>query len=107
VLSVIPIKVEKKQSSFDLYRSIVDSTRNTNLENGDVLVISSKYIANSQNRLLDLEKIKPSTDAMELSEKYQLGSKFSEVILRESDSIFGGITGFVLTSADNILAPNA
>lgn len=106
-LCVIPIKVEKKQSGFDLYEDIVNSLRDIVLENGDVLVISSKYISNSQNRLLDLEKIRPSADAIELSKKYQLDSKFSEVILRESDSVFGGITGFVLTTSDNILAPNA
>ncbi|HEX9845951.1 MAG TPA: coenzyme F420-0:L-glutamate ligase [Candidatus Nitrosotenuis sp.] len=106
-LSVIPIRVEKKQTSFDLYQSIVGSLGNVILENGDVLVVSSKYISNSQNRLIDLEKVRPSTDALVLSKKYQLGSKFSEVILRESDSIFGGIAGFVLTSSDNVLAPNA
>lgn len=106
-LSVIPVKVEKKKPGFDLYEGIVDSLKDTVLENGDVLVISSKYISNSQNRLLDLEKIMPSSDALSLSKKHQLGSKFSEVILRESDSIFGGIAGFVLTSSDNLLAPNA
>jgi coenzyme F420-0:L-glutamate ligase len=106
-LSVIPIKVEKKQTSFDLYQSVIDSLNDVILENGDVLVISSKYISNSQNRLIDLEKVRPSAAALDLSKKYQLGSKFSEVILRESDSIFGGIAGFVLTSSDNILAPNA
>jgi coenzyme F420-0:L-glutamate ligase len=99
--------VEKKQTSFDLYRSIIDSLNDVILENGDVMVISSKYISNSQNRLIDLEKVRPSADALALSKKYQLGSRFSEVILRESDSIFGGIAGFVLTSSDNILAPNA
>ena len=33
--------------------------------------------------------------------------KIAEVILRESDVIFGGISGFVITSSDNIMAPNA
>ncbi|MFB5615228.1 MAG: coenzyme F420-0:L-glutamate ligase, partial [Candidatus Nitrosomaritimum yanchengensis] len=33
--------------------------------------------------------------------------QIAEVILRESDKIFGGITGFVITSSDNIMAPNA
>jgi F420-0:gamma-glutamyl ligase len=28
-------------------------------------------------------------------------------MIRESDFIFGGITGFVITSSDNIMAPNA
>jgi coenzyme F420-0:L-glutamate ligase len=99
--------VEKKQTIFDLYQSIIDSLNDVILENGDVLVISSKYISNSQNRLIDLEKVRPSADALALSKKYQLGSRLSEVILRESDLIFGGIAGFVLTSSDNVLAPNA
>jgi len=34
-------------------------------------------------------------------------SKIAEIILRESDTIFGGIPGFVITSSDNIMAPNA
>jgi F420-0:gamma-glutamyl ligase len=33
--------------------------------------------------------------------------EFAEVIIRESDKIFGGISGFVISSSDNILAPNA
>ncbi len=33
--------------------------------------------------------------------------KIAEVIIRESDVIFGGISGFVITSSDNIMAPNA
>jgi coenzyme F420-0:L-glutamate ligase len=106
-LSITPIRVEKKHTHFELYQSIANSLKDTTLENGDVLVISSKYIANSQNRLLDLEKVRPSSDALILSKKYQLDSKLSEVILRESDEIFGGVTGFVLTSADNVFAPNA
>jgi len=33
--------------------------------------------------------------------------EIAEIIIRESDKIFGGIAGFVITSADNIMAPNA
>ena len=29
------------------------------------------------------------------------------MIIRESDIIFGGVSGFVITSSDNIMAPNA
>jgi coenzyme F420-0:L-glutamate ligase len=105
-LSVIPIKVQKKNSGFDLYQTIMESL-DQNLENGDVLIISSKYIANSQNRLLDLEQTKPSNAANSLSQRYNLGPSLAEIILRESDKIFGGIGGFVLTSSDNVLAPNA
>ena len=36
-----------------------------------------------------------------------MNPKISEIIIRESDFVFGGISGFVITSADNIMAPNA
>ncbi len=108
-LSVIPIKSRKKQSSFDLFKEIVNSLQNSGvtLENGDILVISSKYISTSQQRLLDIDKIKPSKDVSHLSDKFQLNPNVAEIIVRESDVIFGGIPGFVIASTDNILAPNA
>src|SRR5574338_371610 len=105
--AVIPIRVQRKQSRFDLYDDLVQSLKEHTLETGDIIVISSKYVANSENRFVDLKKTRPSSDAEELTKKYQVESKISEVILRESDTIFGGIAGFVLTSADNVLAPNA
>jgi len=42
-----------------------------------------------------------------LSKKYRLRPEFAEVVIRESDDILGGISGFVISSSDNILAPNA
>jgi coenzyme F420-0:L-glutamate ligase len=106
-LSVIPIKVQKREPGFDLYSSLVSSLKGVSLQSGDVVVISSKYVASSKNRLLELQNIRPSHDASGLSENHQLDPRFAEIILRESDKVFGGVTGFVLTSADSVLAPNA
>jgi len=108
-LSVISIKSEKKEPSFDLFNEIVNSMgkNGISIQNGDILVISSKYIATSQDRVLDIDQIKPSEQAGYLSEKFQLEPKVAEVIVRESDIVFGGIPGFVIASSDNILAPNA
>jgi len=106
-LAVIPIQSKKKNKHFDLFESVLDSLRSRKLEEGDVLVISSKYVSNSQERLLNLDSVKASRESRVLSKKFQIKPKISEVILRESDLIFGGIAGFVITSSDNILAPNA
>lgn len=106
-LSVIPIKVQRKEPGFDLYASIVGSLGDMALQSGDVIVISSKYVASSKNRLLDLQRVKPSAGAASLSGNHQLDPRFAEVVLRESDKVFGGVAGFVLTSADSVLAPNA
>ncbi|HSA98495.1 MAG TPA: coenzyme F420-0:L-glutamate ligase [Candidatus Nitrosotenuis sp.] len=107
-LEVTPVKVERRQGGFDLYQDIVSSLNGkVSLEDGDVLVISSKYAANSQNRIVDIEKIKSSEKSRSISERFHLDSKTAEIVLRESDKIFGGVAGFVLTSSDDILAPNA
>jgi len=48
-----------------------------------------------------------SNEGLQVSKTYQLKPEIAEIIIRESDKIFGGIGGFVITSSDNIMAPNA
>ena len=109
VLTVIPLKAKRQKGSFDLFDEIskIFSNNKILLKNGDVIVISSKYVANSQGRILDTNSIFASKDAESISKKFKIKPKFAEVILRESDKIFGGVSGFVITSSDNILAPNS
>ena len=108
-LQVFPVKATKKRGKFDLYDEIKKLVKenDASLHEGDVLVISSKYISNSQGRILDHDSIKSSEMANELSRKFSINQKLSEAIIRESDIIFGGVSGFVITSSDNIMAPNA
>jgi len=108
-LEVFPVKATKKEGKFDLYNEIKKLVKenNVSLKEGDILVISSKYISNSQGRILDHNSIKLSEKANELSRKFSINQKLSEVIVRESDIVFGGVSGFVITSSNNIMAPNA
>jgi len=108
-LEVFPVKATRKQGKFDLYNEIkkLVEKNSVQIRHGDVLVISSKYVSNSQGRILDHNSIKPSQKANEISKKFSINDKLSEVIIRESDIIFGGVSGFVITSSDNIMAPNA
>lgn len=108
-LQVFPVKATKKRGKFDLYDEIKKLVKenDASLHEGDVLVISSKYISNSQGRILDHDSIKSSEMANELSKKFSINQKLSEAIIRESDIIFGGVSGFVITSSNNIMAPNA
>ena len=108
-LTVLPLKSTLKKEQFDLFESIVTDFKNVQitLQNGDVLVISSKYVANSQGRILEYDNVIPSLDAEKIGKKFRMKPKMAEIILRESDKIFGGISGFVITSSDNIMAPNA
>ena len=108
-LQVFPVKASRKQGKFDLYNEIKKLLKENDfsIKQGDVLVISSKYVSNSQGRILDNNSIKPSENANKLSKKFSIDHKLSEIILRESDVVFGGVSGFVITSSDNIMAPNA
>ena len=98
-LQVFPVKATKKRGKFDLYDEIKKLVKENgaSLHEGDVLVISSKYISNSQGRILDHDSIKSSEMANELSRKFSINQKLSEAIIRESDIIFGGVSGFVIT----------
>jgi coenzyme F420-0:L-glutamate ligase len=108
-LSVYPIKSEVKTEAFDLFESLISSLERTKITvgNGDVIIISSKFVANSQGRVIDYEYVVPSEESRSLGKKFQINPKIAEIILRESDIIFGGVPGFVITSSDNIMAPNA
>ena len=108
-LTVIPLLAERIEGEFDVFEVLLKTLEKNNakLEDGDVLVISTKYISNSQGRIVDLEKIKVSKESKQISKTYQLKPEMAEIIIRESEKIFGGIGGFVITSSDNIMAPNA
>ncbi len=108
-LTVLPLLAKRMEGEFDIFEALLATLEKNNakLQSGDVLVISTKYVSNSQGRIIELEKIRASEKGAEISKKYQLKPEIAEVIIRESDKIFGGIGGFVITSADNIMAPNA
>jgi coenzyme F420-0:L-glutamate ligase/coenzyme F420-1:gamma-L-glutamate ligase len=108
-LTVIPLKSKHQKETFVLFDEItkIFFDNNASLKNGDIIVISSKYVAGSQGRILETNSVIPSDKADLISKKFKIKSKFAEIILRESDKIFGGVSGFVITSSDNILAPNA
>ncbi len=108
-LTVLALLAKRMEGKFDVFEVLLETLgkNNTKLKEGDVLVISTKYISNSQGRIVELEKIRTSNEGAEISKKFQLKPEIAEIIIRESDKIFGGIGGFVIASSDNIMAPNA
>jgi len=108
-LTVIPLTGEKKDGEFyffDELKKILKKSK-VQIKNEDILVISSKFISNSQGRILKIENSKVSNKAKEIAQKYNSNEKFMEIVFRESDKILGGVAGFVMSSTNGILAPNA
>jgi coenzyme F420-0:L-glutamate ligase len=110
VLGVYPITAQRQEGKFDLFKELTDAIEQNGemVQNEDIIIISSKYVSNSQGRLVNLQNvITKSEKVKEMVQKYKIAPKIAEIILRESDKIFGGIAGFVITSSDDIMAPNA
>ena len=76
-------------------------------EEGDVLVLAETAVATSEGNIIDLSTVAPSARAEELGEKYRMDPRTAEVVLRESDSVVGGIPGFLLCMKGGTLLPNA
>ncbi len=108
-LEVIPLTSGKKNgkfSFFDELKKIFQKNRFL-LKNGDVIVISSKFVSISQGRVLNINKSNVCNKAKEISKKFQSNDKFMELVFRESDEIIGVVVGFVMSTTNGILAPNA
>ncbi len=76
-------------------------------EDGDVLVLAETAVATSEGNVIRLADVTPSAEADELGKKYRIDPRTAEVVLRESDSIVGGIPGFLLCMKGGTLLPNA
>jgi len=74
---------------------------------GDILVLAETAVATSEGNVISLSCITPSSRARELAEQYDLDPAVAEIVLRESDSIVGGIPGFLLCMKAGTLLPNA
>jgi coenzyme F420-0:L-glutamate ligase len=81
--------------------------QNLQLEDNDILAITSKIIAYAEKRVVRLSDIQPSEKAKELAQRFSLQPEFAELILREADKIYGGVEKAVLTLKNGILTANA
>jgi coenzyme F420-0:L-glutamate ligase / coenzyme F420-1:gamma-L-glutamate ligase len=108
-LIVMPIEATVQQAAFDLYATLTEAlaVAGESLQDGDVLAVSSKYVAISEGRIVTLADVEISPEAYALAERYQMNPRIAQLVYAEADHIFGGIPGFLLTYKDGILSPNA
>lgn len=109
-LQVIPIEAPVQSEPFALYDTLqtaLDKNQQI-LQDGDVLAVSSKYVAISENRVINLADITPTAEALALAERFNMDKTIAQLVLQEADHIFGGIPmGFLLTWRSGIISPNA
>jgi coenzyme F420-0:L-glutamate ligase len=103
LVEVLPVEIAVKKSRFDLFESL----QGFEYKDGDVLVISSKFVSMSEGAVVNLAEIKVSKKAKSLAKKCHMDEKMAELVLRESDYIVKGVPGFLLAIKDGMIAPNA
>jgi len=93
-------------SRFDVVKMVVEGL-GPSLKEGDVLVVSSKFLAISEGRTVKLDSVRVCEKAKQLAARYRMDPRLCELIVRESDEVMGGVPGFLLTSREGLLTPNA
>jgi len=93
----------------DIINEIIQSldTSQINIEDNDILAITSKIVALSQGRIVKLEEVKPSDLALKLSKRYNLDPEYVELIIREADKIYGGTDQAICTLKEGVMIANA
>ena len=106
---IYPIESERKLGRFDLGKYVLKQITNSklDLQDGDILVISSKFAAMAEGRFVRLSKVRPSRKTIRLANRFAIDPKLTELVLQESETILGGIPGFLLAVSRGIIAPNA
>jgi coenzyme F420-0:L-glutamate ligase len=74
---------------------------------GDILVIAETAVATSEGNVISLASVTPSARAEKLAAQYGMDPRTVEIVLAESDSVVGGIPGFLLCMKAGTLLPNA
>ncbi len=70
----------------DLASLIVAAATNENvkIEDGDIVVVAQKVVSKAENRVVKLDSVNPSEEALRIAEKTGRNSRFVELVLRES-----------------------
>ena len=105
-ITYVPIRTSRKSAPFNL-GDLVDANVGPELRDGDILVISSKFIAISEGRVVDLASVVPSDLAISEAGRLNMSPELCELVIRESDDVIGGVSGFMLALKEGLLTPNA
>lgn len=77
------------------------------LKTADIVAVSSKVVATSENAIVESDRISPSKRAKSLALEHSLSSRFAQAVLDEADLVLGGVRGVLLTVKDGDATANA
>lgn len=108
-INLIPISVKRQQPKFDILKVILETIKRNKerVIDGDILVISSKFVSMSENKIVELSKVSVKKAGKELARALDMDDKLAQLVVDEADTIFSGVPGFALAIKNGVIAPNA
>ncbi len=98
-MQLYPIKSKLVRPGDSLIEKIIEALvlNNLRVQDGDVLAVASKVVSLSENNIISLRKVKPSLLAKKLALRHGMSPEFTQVVLDEAETVYGGVTGALLT----------
>ncbi|HYY91096.1 MAG TPA: coenzyme F420-0:L-glutamate ligase [Candidatus Dormibacteraeota bacterium] len=106
---IYPLKSNLVRPGDSILRLFTEALVNSRLRlrTNDVLAVSSKIIALSENRVRSLDSVRATEKARGLAKRFSLNPSFTQLVLSEADSVIGGVRGALLTIKGGDAVPNA
>ncbi len=93
-LTGIPL-IQKDDDLGNILSLALDENQIT-LEVGDVLILAQKIISKAESRIVDLETVIPSPEALRLADETQKDPRLVELILQESTQVLRSRPGLII-----------
>jgi coenzyme F420-0:L-glutamate ligase/coenzyme F420-1:gamma-L-glutamate ligase len=107
---VFGLKTNLLQPGDDIVSHLVaacDEAECGKFEDGDIIVVAESPLATAEGRVVTISSVEPSEQAGVLGTEYGMDPRLVQIVLSESDTIVGGIPGFLLCLKNGTLLPNA
>ena len=99
MMNIIPVCFEKEISSSDNLADLI--LGNSEINDGDILVVAQKIISKHENRLIKLSSVQPSVLAEGIASQYKKDPRIVELILSESKSIVRMQNGIIIVETNS------
>ncbi|MBI4258331.1 MAG: coenzyme F420-0:L-glutamate ligase [Thaumarchaeota archaeon] len=108
-ITLIPFRTPTMKDRFDVANLLLEVVREGGeaLRDDDILIVSGKFIAMSEGRIVKLDDVSPSEGARRMAKALEMDESLAELVLQESDEVYRGVPGFALAIRDGIIGPNA
>jgi len=108
-LQLYPIKSSLVHPGDSIVAKIVEalSSARQRPKNGDIIAIASKVVSLSERNLVSLASVEPTVAAKRVARRYLMSPEFAQVVLDESDAVYGGVSGVLLTLKNRNAAANS